>query len=345
MPDLSQDDYRRLFELATALLDNPDPPLVWPLVLDRLITDCAGDAGIMNATWSTPDGPAGEAWSPAGALPASAVCKPEDLADHPLACHYLRTADPTPYRISDITTDAGWRASAAYHHQSNKCGVTRELAIRWRPRRAGSASSIIGRSGHDFTDATANTPGARSPCCATWTRVPATDGRRLLGHGVAVCCGCTPNCIDGDEEIANERIARALRDDASGKLGGADEGRPRPSRRPVDQSWTKMAVTILVHDESVGGGSPSADGGVLKTAVRGDSYRGRIHPPSAAVVRSGLGRDQPGRSRPRRGRVGRWRAGRWCRVCGRGCAGGRARCGAISVVGGRWRVRVAAGEQ
>jgi len=64
-------------------------------VLDRLITGLRRGRRHHERDLVDAGRPPGSV-VPAGALPASGVCKPEDLADHPLALHYLRTADPTP---------------------------------------------------------------------------------------------------------------------------------------------------------------------------------------------------------------------------------------------------------
>jgi integrase len=42
--------------------------------------------------------------------------------------------------------------------------------------------------------------------------VPATEAARRLGHSVAMLLKRYANCIDGQEQAANERIARALED-------------------------------------------------------------------------------------------------------------------------------------
>jgi hypothetical protein len=42
--------------------------------------------------------------------------------------------------------------------------------------------------------------------------VPATEAARRLGHSVAMLLKRYANCIDGQEQAANDRIARALED-------------------------------------------------------------------------------------------------------------------------------------
>lgn len=40
--------------------------------------------------------------------------------------------------------------------------------------------------------------------------VPATEAARRLGHSVAMLLKRYANCVDGQEQAANDRIARAL---------------------------------------------------------------------------------------------------------------------------------------
>jgi DNA-binding CsgD family transcriptional regulator len=68
-----------------------------------------------------------------------------------LASYYRATADPTPYRIGDLSTDTNWRATTAYRYQFAKCGISRELVIPL-PSPLGRLRVVaIGRSGPEFT--------------------------------------------------------------------------------------------------------------------------------------------------------------------------------------------------
>jgi hypothetical protein len=59
-----------------------------------------------------------------------------------------------------------------------------------------------------------------SPIGRVWTcaslmlnaGVPATEAARRLGHSVAMLLKRYPNCIDGQDQAADDRIAGALED-------------------------------------------------------------------------------------------------------------------------------------
>jgi integrase len=94
-----------------------------------------------------------------------------------------------------------------------------------------------------LTEAEADSPLARRPydlrhaAASLWLNsgVPATEVARRLGHGVAVLLKVYANCIDGQEVMANDRIARALQDGARETLTPASGATGTPDSGPAGQ--------------------------------------------------------------------------------------------------------------
>jgi integrase len=93
--------------------------------------------------------------------------------------------------------------------------------------------------------------------------VPATEVARRAGHGVAVMLSVYANCVDGQEQVANERIEHALsdstpeygRDRGSGhdRLNEVSDGSPVETD-PAGQSRDNEDDSEPPKDETAGGG-------------------------------------------------------------------------------------------
>jgi hypothetical protein len=91
-----------------------------------------------------------------------------------------------------------------------------------------------------LTKAQAASPLARRPydlrhgAASLWLNVgvPPTEVARRLGHSVAVLLRVYANCVDGDQDVVNERIALAL---------SASAGRGTLAPAPVEQHGSEPA--------------------------------------------------------------------------------------------------------
>jgi integrase len=91
-----------------------------------------------------------------------------------------------------------------------------------------------------LTEAQAASPLARRPydlrhgAASLWLNagVQPTEVARRLGHSVAVLLRVYANCVDGEQDVVNERIARALSPGA---------GRGRLASAPVEQHGSEPA--------------------------------------------------------------------------------------------------------
>jgi hypothetical protein len=93
--------------------------------------------------------------------------------------------------------------------------------------------------------------------------VPATEVARRAGHGVAVMLSVYANCVDGQEQVANERIEQALSDSTSqsgpdhasghARLNEVSDGSPAETD-PAGQPRDNEADSEPPRGKTVGGG-------------------------------------------------------------------------------------------
>lgn len=152
MTALSGRDARLIHDLAKAILTEPEPPRVWPLLMERLTTDLPVDLAVLiDLDWKSGTGHAltGKPdWlheAPLDALIAA------HMRVHPLLHHYAHTADRTPLTLDEIA-DHRWWKSEAYHAGKSAIGIDRQLALPLSSRPGQIRGVIMSRSGHGFTD-------------------------------------------------------------------------------------------------------------------------------------------------------------------------------------------------
>jgi DNA-binding CsgD family transcriptional regulator len=89
---------------------------------------------------------------PGGEHPGGVPPPPSVLTDHPMIEHYLNTRDPTPCRISDVTSRHRWLSSAVYAEFLRPLGTPHLLVIPVQMGQTGGFAYSIAKSGRDFTD-------------------------------------------------------------------------------------------------------------------------------------------------------------------------------------------------
>ncbi|WP_158633170.1 LuxR C-terminal-related transcriptional regulator [Amycolatopsis sp. WAC 01376] len=135
-----------------AILTEPRPVRVWPLLMERLTTDLPVDLAVLiDLDWKSGTGHA------LTGKPDWLYEAPLDdlinahMRTHPLLRHYAHTADRTPLVLDEVADDRWWK-SEAYHAGKAAIGIDRQLAL---PLSAGPGQIrgvIMSRGGHGFTD-------------------------------------------------------------------------------------------------------------------------------------------------------------------------------------------------
>jgi DNA-binding CsgD family transcriptional regulator len=135
-----------------AILTEPEPVRVWPLLMERLTTDLPVDLAVLiDLDWDVGTGHAltGKPdWL--HEAPLDALINAHMRVD-PLLRHYARTADRTPLALDEIADDRWWK-SAAYRAGKSSIGIDRQLALPLSSRPRQVRGVIMSRSGHGFTD-------------------------------------------------------------------------------------------------------------------------------------------------------------------------------------------------
>ncbi|MFJ8630894.1 response regulator transcription factor [Streptomyces sp. NPDC093568] len=152
MTALSGRDAKLIHDLAKAILTEPEPVRVWPLLMERLTTDLPADLAVLvDLDWDVGTGHAltGKPdWLHQAPLDALINAH---MRVHPLLRHYAHTADRTPLTLDEVADDRWWKSEA---YRAGKCaiGIDRQLAL---PLSAGAGQVrgvIMSRSGHGFSD-------------------------------------------------------------------------------------------------------------------------------------------------------------------------------------------------
>ncbi|MBO3752047.1 helix-turn-helix transcriptional regulator [Streptosporangiaceae bacterium NEAU-GS5] len=129
---LSTQDYRRMLDLAVALMDGTAPELDWSALTTELNDALHGTLCLfVDDLW--PSGGAGRcrAWSPEpyGGAELDALVR-ETIGDHPLARHYIADDhDRLPAAISDVIATADWRRTRTYAILRSEVGIDEQLAV------------------------------------------------------------------------------------------------------------------------------------------------------------------------------------------------------------------------
>jgi hypothetical protein len=135
-----------------AILTEPEPVRVWPLLMERLTTDLPVDLAVLiDLDWDVGTGHAltGKPdWLHEAPLDALINAH---MRVHPLLRHYARTADRTPLALDEIADDRWWK-SEAYRAGKSAIGIDRQLALPLSSRPRQVRGVIMSRSGHGFTD-------------------------------------------------------------------------------------------------------------------------------------------------------------------------------------------------
>ncbi|MFI1030549.1 LuxR C-terminal-related transcriptional regulator [Streptomyces sp. NPDC020951] len=152
MTALSGRDARLIHDLAKAILTEPQPVRVWPLLMERLTTDLPVDLAVLiDLDWNAGTGHAltGKPdWLHQAPLDALINAH---MRGHPLLRHYAHTADRTPLTLDEIADDRWWK-SEAYRAGKSAIGIDRQLALPLSSRTGQVRGVIMSRSGNGFTD-------------------------------------------------------------------------------------------------------------------------------------------------------------------------------------------------
>ncbi|MFG3442783.1 LuxR C-terminal-related transcriptional regulator [Nonomuraea sp. NPDC047897] len=152
MTALSGRDARLIHDLAKAILTEPEPVRVWPLLMERLTTDLPVDLAVLiDLDWQAGTGHAltGKPdWLHQAPLDALIDAH---MRAHPLLSHYAHTADLSPLTLDQIAGDRWWK-SEAYHAGKAAIGIDRQLALPLSSRPGQIRAVIMSRSGRGFTD-------------------------------------------------------------------------------------------------------------------------------------------------------------------------------------------------
>ncbi|MFJ9121268.1 LuxR C-terminal-related transcriptional regulator [Streptomyces sp. NPDC102394] len=149
---MSGHDARLIHDLARAILTEPQPIRVWPLLMERLTADLPGDLAVLiDLDWQAGTGHAltGKPdWL--HQAPLDALINTHMRA-HPLLRHYARTVDRAPLTLDQLADD-GWWKSEAYHVGKAAIGIDRQLALPLSSRLGQVRGVILSRSGQGYTD-------------------------------------------------------------------------------------------------------------------------------------------------------------------------------------------------
>jgi DNA-binding CsgD family transcriptional regulator len=155
MASISVRDYRRILDLAAALIDGMQADSYQATIAGELNECLRGHATLfMNG------------FNPSARTIAGVACAPAEVAsipwaeraqvygaEHPLAHAFARCRHPRPLTVTDVVAASAWRATQTYDScDQDLDGGTKHLAIPL-PTPIGVATAfIICRSGRDFTD-------------------------------------------------------------------------------------------------------------------------------------------------------------------------------------------------
>ncbi|MFD2415652.1 helix-turn-helix transcriptional regulator [Amycolatopsis pigmentata] len=152
MTALSGRDARLIHDLAKAILTEPRPVHVWPLLMERLTTDLPVDLAVLiDVDWKSGTGHAltGKPdWLHKAPLDSLIDAH---MRAHPLLRHYAHTADRTPLALDEMADDRWWK-SEAYHAGKTAIGIDRQLVLPLSSRAGQVRGVIMSRGGHGFTD-------------------------------------------------------------------------------------------------------------------------------------------------------------------------------------------------
>ncbi|GAA0367360.1 hypothetical protein GCM10009530_16580 [Microbispora corallina] len=154
MPQPSARDYDRMLELASALLQSPEPKAAWTLigrqllgplvrgdVFTRVDVDYTRSAGRMLDIEPEPA---------ARQTPPGSDVHRTIIAEHPLAVHYGRTGTLAPLRVSDLMPSRAWRRTVACATMREVFGTTHALGVPLRSRPFRGLSVQL--AGGDFSE-------------------------------------------------------------------------------------------------------------------------------------------------------------------------------------------------
>ncbi|WP_052743195.1 helix-turn-helix transcriptional regulator [Streptomyces mangrovisoli] len=152
MTALTGRDARLIHDLARAILTEPRPVRVWPLLMERLTRDLPGDLAVLvDLDWQSGTGHAltGKPdWLHEAPLDSLINAH---MRVHPLLRHYAHSADRTPLTLDDLADERWWK-SEAYHAGKAAIGIDRQLALPLSSRPGQVRGVIMSRTGHGFSD-------------------------------------------------------------------------------------------------------------------------------------------------------------------------------------------------
>ncbi|MFJ4246444.1 LuxR C-terminal-related transcriptional regulator [Streptomyces iakyrus] len=152
MTALSGRDAKLIHDLAKAILTEPEPLRVWPLLMERLTTDLPVDLAVLiDLDWK-----AGTGHALTGKPDWLHEAPLDTLIDthmraHPLLRHYAHSTDRTPLTLDEVADDRWWK-SEAYRAGKAAIGIDRQLALPLSSRPGQIRGVIMSRSRHGFSD-------------------------------------------------------------------------------------------------------------------------------------------------------------------------------------------------
>lgn len=149
---LSGRDAKLIHDLAKAILTEPEPLRVWPLLMERLTTDLPVDLAVLiDLNWKAGTGHAltGKPdWLHEAPLDALIDTH---MRVHPLLRHYAHSTDRTPLTLDEVADERWWK-SEAYRAGKSAIGIDRQLALPLSSRPGQIRGVIMSRSRHGFSD-------------------------------------------------------------------------------------------------------------------------------------------------------------------------------------------------
>jgi DNA-binding CsgD family transcriptional regulator len=129
---LSSRDYERMLDLAVELAGSTTPELDWPWLTAELKDALHGTLCVfVDGLQASRKAGRIQAWAPQWpALPSLDTLVSQTIGDHPLALHYAaHDDDRRPLAITEVTTKAGWRRTAAYAVLRSELSIDQQIAV------------------------------------------------------------------------------------------------------------------------------------------------------------------------------------------------------------------------
>ncbi|MET9566292.1 helix-turn-helix transcriptional regulator [Streptomyces tauricus] len=150
--DFSQREYRRMLDLAVAVLESKDPESMWHVVGQEVLEILHATTTIfVELRWRERTGRA-EGWAPewVGGTPLADLVGRRMQQEHPLFL-YTSSGQRAPITVDEVADRSAWLRSDCYNEAHEIFGTTRQMALPLPTTREVVRGFIMGRPGQNFS--------------------------------------------------------------------------------------------------------------------------------------------------------------------------------------------------